>query len=216
MIDYTKQVAPGRRRISAEARREEIVAAALELAARQGPEKTTTAHMARAVGVTQGAIFRHFPTKDAIWTAAIEWVRGRVMRVIGEAAADGTDPLDALEKVFHAHIAFVAEHPGIPRLMFSHLRHSGDSRVKQLMQEMMAGYEARIVAILQAAKGAGQVAPDLDEQAAATLFLGMFQGLVMQAQAFGARRQLVAQARKVFPVFLDGVRRRDPNHEVKQ
>lgn len=195
--------------MSAEARREEIVSAALYLAARQGAEKTTTQDMAEAVGVTQGAIFRHFPTKDAIWVAAIEWVRSQVMRVVMEAAALGADPLDSLEKVFYAHVAFVAKHPGIPRLLFSELRNSRDTSLKQVLQELMSGYERKIVSILQDAKRADLVEPDLDEAGAATLFLGMIQGLVMQAQAFGAKRQLVAQAQKAFPIYLKGVRIRD-------
>lgn len=195
-----------KRRLSAEARREEIISAALALAARQGPEKTTTEDMAQAVGVTQGAIFRHFPTKDAVWVAAVEWACGKVMQVVAEAAAQGADPLDSLEKVFHAHVAFVARHPGIPRLLFSELRNSRDTRLKQLLQELMSGYEGKIVSMLQDAKQAGLTGPELDEEAAALLFLGTIQGLVMQAQAFGKKRLLVDLGRKVFPIYLRGIR----------
>ena len=197
-----------RRRLSAEARRDEIVVAALDLAAEQGVEKTTTQHMASAIGVTQGAIFRHFPTKDAIWLAVMEWVRGRVTQVIEDAASEGVDALDKLEKVFHAHVAFIARHPGIPRVLFSELRHSGDSRLKQLLQQVMAGYENRIVQILDEGRQSGLIDPGLDVRAAATLFLGMFQGLVLQASAFGDKRRLAAQAKDVFPVFLQGIRKR--------
>lgn len=167
---------------------------------------TTTENMAKAVGLTQGAIFRHFPTKDAIWVAAIEWVRDQVMRIVGDAAALGRDPLDALEKIFHAHIAFIASHPGAPRLLFSELRNSRDTRLKHLIQELMSGYEARIVSILHEARGCGLVAESLDEQGAATLFLAMLQGLVMQGSAFGSRRRLIDQGRKIFPLYLAGIR----------
>lgn len=205
MIDSNKNVLKGRR-LSAEARREEIVSAALELAARRGPETTTTEDMAEAVGLTQGAIFRHFPTKDAIWLAVIEWVRGQVMRIVDDAAARGSDPFDSLEKIFHAHIAFIARHPGIPRLLFSELRNSRDTRLKHLIQELVAGYEARIIAILEEAASSGLAAAPLDAQSAATLFLAMLQGLVMQGSTFGGKRQLAGQARKIFPIYLAGIR----------
>jgi len=63
-----------RQRLSAEERQEEIIKAAVELVGEQSVDKVTTQDMARAVGVTQGAIFRHFPTKDMIWLGVIHWV----------------------------------------------------------------------------------------------------------------------------------------------
>jgi AcrR family transcriptional regulator len=66
---------PQRKRLGADERREEIIRVTLELAADQGPDDVTTQDMAQAMGVTQGAVFRHFPSKDAIWLAVMQWVR---------------------------------------------------------------------------------------------------------------------------------------------
>ena len=48
-------------------RQAELVAAALALAAVRSPAEVTTAALAQAVGITQGAVFRHFESKQAIW-----------------------------------------------------------------------------------------------------------------------------------------------------
>ena len=85
-----------RQRLPAEERQEEIIKAAVELAGEQGVDDVTTQDMANAVGITQGAIFRHFPTKDMIWLAVVHWVRGRLMSVVDMAADQGSDPLDSL------------------------------------------------------------------------------------------------------------------------
>jgi len=71
------------------------------------------------MGLTQGAIFRHFPSKDAIWLAAMGWIRERLMGVLGVATDGASDPLDALERMFYAHVGFIAKHPAIPRMVFS-------------------------------------------------------------------------------------------------
>ena len=55
-----------RKRLGADERREEIIRVTLELAARQGVDDVTTQDMAQAMGVTQGAVFRHFPSKEAL------------------------------------------------------------------------------------------------------------------------------------------------------
>jgi len=195
-----------RRRLRAEARQSEIVRVALDLAAARGVEKTTTQAMADAMGLTQGAVFRHFPTKDAIWLAVMEWVRAELGRVVGEAIAASVDPFDALERVLLAHVGFVARHPGVPRLLFAELEDARDTRLKQLIQQVMSGYERRIARLVAEAKARRLTDPRIDEANAATLFLGMVQGLVMQASVFGDRRPMLAQARKVFPLFLAAIR----------
>ena len=53
----------------AEDRKTDIVEALLRLADQIGPDRLTTNDIAREVGVTQAAIFRHFPTKAELWSA---------------------------------------------------------------------------------------------------------------------------------------------------
>ena len=73
-------------RLPTEERQAEIVAAALKLARDISPVSITTSDIAAAIGVSQGAVFKHFPTKDAIWLAAMEWVRERLLAKLDEAA----------------------------------------------------------------------------------------------------------------------------------
>jgi hypothetical protein len=134
------------------------------------------------------------------------WVRDELGRVVGDAIAGSSDPLDALERGLFAHVGFVARHPGIPRLLFAELEDARDTRLKQLIQQVMTGYEQRIAGLVAAAKAQGLADARVDDANAATLYLGMVQGLVMQASVFGDRRPLLAQARKVFPLFRAALR----------
>ena len=56
----------------AEDRKADIVEALLRLADRIGPDRLTTNDIAREVGVTQAAIFRHYPSKADLWSAVGE------------------------------------------------------------------------------------------------------------------------------------------------
>ena len=197
-----------KRRLSTEERQSEIIRVAVDLAADKGVDSVTTQDMADAMHLTQGAIFRHFATKDDIWVAVIEWVRERLMKVLDKAAADATDPLDAIERMFSAHITFVSKHPAIPRLLFSELLHKKNSKLRQLIEGIISGYETKISGLLEAAKSQSLVSDDLDSQSAAVLYIGMIQGLVMQSSIFGGKRSLQHQAEKTFPIFLHGIKTR--------
>jgi AcrR family transcriptional regulator len=196
---------PLRKRLGADERREEIIRVTLELAAKQGVDDVTTQDMAQAMGVTQGAVFRHFPSKDAIWLAVMQWVRERLMGVLGRAAATGRDPLDALERMFFAHIDFIAAHPAIPRVLLSEHLHGRSPALRKLVTEIMLGYEAKIAGLLNSAQTQGLARGDLDTHAAATLYIGMIQGLVLQMSILRGQRTLAAEAARTFPVFLQAI-----------
>jgi len=98
-------------RLPTEERQAEIVAAALMLARESSPVSITTSDIAAANGVTQGAMFKHFPTKDAIWLAAMKWVRERLLLKLDETARAQASAPQRLEAVFRAHVAFVIAHP---------------------------------------------------------------------------------------------------------
>ncbi len=130
-----------KRRLPTEERQSEIIRVAVHLAAEKGIDSVTTQDMADAMKVTQGAIFKHFPTKDDIWLSVIQWIRGRLMAVLEKAASEATDPINAIERMFFAHIAFIGKHPAIPRLLFSEMLHKKNN--KQLQQQRLQPLQAQ-------------------------------------------------------------------------
>jgi TetR/AcrR family transcriptional regulator len=193
-------------RLPTQERQIEIVAAALRLSRDRSPALITTSDIAAAVGVTQGAVFKHFPTKQAIWIAAMAWVREQLLGALTLAAQDTPTPLAGLEAVFDAHVAFVASHPGVPRLIFHELQQPADSEVKQEVRALLQAYRKLLTDLLDSAVARGQAPADLDREAAATLFVGIVQGLVMQSMLSGNPATLKAQARRVFAIYLRGIR----------
>ncbi len=196
---------PARQRLSTEERQDEIVKAAVELAATQGMDNVTTQGIADAIGVTQGAIFRHFPTKDTIWLAVVHWVRARLLSVIDRAASQASDPLDAMKRIFFAHVAFAEKNPALPRLLLA-----TNPQLKRLTQELLDGYELKLTGLLADARALGLVRADLDDEAAAALFIGIIQGLVMRYLAIGPRKSLPGEAKRWFPIFLAGIGASEP------
>lgn len=192
-------------RLPTEERQAEIVTAALELARQTSPALITTSDIAAGVGVTQGALFKHFPTKDAIWLAAMGWVRQQLLRRLEESANKAASPMDALAGMFKAHVGFVASHPGVPRFIFHELQRSADSPVKQEVRKLLQAYRRLLRQQLDAAVKAGQVSPHVDLEAAATLFVGVVQGLVMQSMLSGNPAAIKSQADVVFAIYRRGI-----------
>lgn len=206
-MSITTPPQPVTSRLPTEARQVEIVAAALRLAQDCSPAAITTTDLARAVGLSQGALFKHFPTKDAVWLAAMTWVAENLQRTLNEAAQQATTPLAALRCVFEAHVDFVVANPGVPRVIFHELQQTADSPLKQQVRGLLQGYRQLLIRLLKSAVLRGDAPDDLDESAAAILFVGIVQGLVMQSMLSGQISSMRDDAPRVFNLYLSGIRK---------
>jgi TetR/AcrR family transcriptional regulator len=192
--------------LSADERRAATVDAVVELAAKQNPSEITTTAIAKQMGVTQGALFKHFPTKDAILQAVMEFVADRLLSRVDKAARAASSPVAAIEAIFMAHAEFVVENPGVPRMMFGELQHAKPTAAKRMAQTLICRYGERLHGLIEEGQAAGELSSDLDTGAAATLFIGTIQGLVMQSMLAGDVELVRKGAPGVFAIFLRGIR----------
>ena len=193
------------RHLPADERRAATVAALIELAAQQNPSDITTAAIAERMGLTQGALFRHFPSKDAILEATMAWVSERLLARVDKAARGAASPLGALEAMFMAHIDFVARHPGVPRMLFGELQRPGDTPPKRLVRRLIQQYGVRLRGVIEAGKAQGEIDATLDADAAVVLFIGTIQGLVMQSLLSGKVKQIRRAAPGAFAIYRRGI-----------
>ena len=196
---------PPNSRQSTESRQAEIIATMLALAAERNPADLTTTDIAKAMGVTQGALFRHFPSKEAIRLAVAEWVEANLMARLGAARQVAPDALQGLEAMFLAHVQFIREFPGVPRFVFAELQQPGDSPVRQRVQKIMQRHRQTVAEVLESAKATQLIRHDLDCRAAAGLFLGAIQGLVVQAMLGEALAEIDERALGVWRLYLCGL-----------
>jgi AcrR family transcriptional regulator len=191
--------------LTADERRAATVQAVVDLAAEQNPSDITTTAIAQRMGLTQGALFRHFPSKEAILQAVMSWVTERLLARVEKAAAGTASPVAALEAVFMTHIDFVTEHPGVPRIIFGELQRPGETPLKQMVQALIRRYGERLRRLLEAGKAQGELDTGLDADAAATLFIGTIQGLVMQSLLAGDVARIRRDAPVVFAIYRRGI-----------
>ena len=184
--------------LPADQRRAEIIDAVVALAAERNPDGITTAAIAERLGLTQGALFRHFPTKQAIWASVMGWVADTLLARLEHAASGQRAPLDTLEALFGAHVAFVVEHPGIPRMLFGELQNPVETPAKQLVQTLLQRYAERLVRLVEAGRRDGSIAAEIEARVAALLFIGSLQGLVMQSLLAGDVARMAQDAPRVF------------------
>ncbi len=187
----------GELRRASEVRQVELVDAALQIIATRGIAALTTRSLAAEVGLSSGAIFRHFASLDAL----LEAVVGRV-----ESVLDSTyppielPPRERLERFVEARSAAVGSQLGILRLVVSEqfllaLPAHSSARLSACIQKT----RAFVLGCVREGQAAGAIRTDLDASALAVVVLGTTQLLAL---APWAPRRRPAEARAVRGALL--------------
>ena len=164
----------GIKKESTEVRKEQIVKAALELIGEDGIQGLTTSGIAKAVGISEANIYRHFKNKDAILTATVEDLEDNISNILKKVTTREISPLDKLAEIFKLHLSHIQENKGVPRLVFSselHFRQDLRDRLSSLIDR----YLKMLTGILEQGIKGGSVKFGTDSTAMAGVYVGMIQ-----------------------------------------
>lgn len=193
--------------LKSEERQAATIDSVVELAGDNNPSEITTSQIAEKMGVTQGAIFRHFPTKSAIWTAVMDSVSRRLLGRVEDAAAEHADPIEALRAMFTAHVEFVSAHPGVPRIVFGELQRREDTVAKTAVRSLLSRYAVVIEMQVKRGQAMGLIRPEVEPPALANLYIGTIQGLVIGAMLDREKIDLATLAPGAFDLIEHAIRR---------
>src|SRR5436305_11903624 len=98
-------------------RREEILEAAVRLFAKHGYPETDMQVLADTLGVGKGTLYRYFPSKEALFLAAVDRLMRQLVEHVQAAATPVADPLERVAVAVHAFLSFCAERPEFVELL---------------------------------------------------------------------------------------------------
>lgn len=161
---------PHASRKPAEDRRREIADAALRVIAAGGLGRFTSLAIAREVGLTDAALFRHFPSKDAIVDAAVD----RVEEILFEGfPPEGDDPLGRLGAFFRRRVGAIRANPGVSRLVATdELAKAGSAEAVRRVAEFRRRSTGFVRECLSEAEQRGLLGPGVGVEEASVIVIG--------------------------------------------
>ncbi|MEM1332411.1 MAG: TetR/AcrR family transcriptional regulator [Actinomycetota bacterium] len=170
-------------RLPATARREQILAVALDVFASSGFHGASMNDIAEAAGVTKPVLYQHFDSKRDLYQALLEDVGTRLLESIAKATAEATDGKSTTALGFQAYFRWVADDHDAFRLLFG-AGTASDDEFSAVIKRVNSEAAAAIAPLIDA---------DLDDDTRRTLASALV-GL-----AEGASRQLVLKGRDFDP-----------------
>ena len=171
-----------RSRKTTEIRREEILRAALSIVEQQGLDNLNTNAIASVIQLVPSAIYRHFKNKEEIIAALIDFIGERLQQNLQQATAQEGTALARLKNLVELHVKLLQEEPAIPRILYFLISSERNQELKQKMLTEINAYVYETKKLLLQGKKAGEINQAVDVTAAAMMFLGMIQPLVILSQ----------------------------------
>ncbi|MEW6142775.1 MAG: TetR/AcrR family transcriptional regulator [Chloroflexota bacterium] len=163
---------------STEVRQKQIVNAARKLIIRYGSEHVTVRRIAREVGFSEGAIYRHFKSKKDILALLADHIEDSLLEDITHSGTADRTPLETLDFILKSHLSAVEQRRGISFQVIAEIVSLGDRNLNRKISGTIDKYIGHLKGLLQEAVRAGQIRNDVDLDAAAMVLFGMIQGLV--------------------------------------
>lgn len=196
-------------RQSADERKAQIVAEVLRLADEIGPDRLSTTDVARAIGLSQPAIFRHFPTKGALWLAVAEDIADRLQSYWAAAEAGATGPQARLKALIGAQLTAIAETPALPSILFSRELQVDNPALREVFRGLLGAFQGRLVAVIRDLQAAGDLKRDVIPEDVAILLTSLVQGVAIR-WTLGARGfALVPEGFRLFDVQMELLRAKE-------
>jgi AcrR family transcriptional regulator len=152
-----------RKRLSAQARRELIEQAALEVFAERGYHGASIDEIARRAGVTAPVIYDHFASKVDLHKRLLERTRDELLDMWREQLSGDEPAEERIPRAIEAWARYVEDHPYAPRMYFHET--TGVPEIKGFYERTQAQGRAALGAVLGGEPGATTVAGSPDAEA---------------------------------------------------
>ena len=168
-----------KKRENTEVRQQQIINAAGSLIFKYGSEHLTVKKIAKEVGISEAAIYRHFKSKKSILSFLLRHIEEALLRDISpESAGTGPVTLDTIEKIIRNHFSMISMRKGISFQVIAEIISLGDRKLNKQASQTIDKYISRLKELLVEGRRDGAVREDIDMEASATMLFTFIQGLV--------------------------------------
>ena len=165
------------KRRSTAIRKQQIIDAARKLIIKKGSEHLTVRAMAKEVGLTEAAIYRHFKSKREILSFLMNHIMDTMLHDVERTATENSPSLDTIDQALKQHLSEIEQRKGMSFQIIAEIISLGDKKLNKDVYEKLNAYIDRLKHLLSEGVRSGSVKEDIDLGASALLLFGMIQGL---------------------------------------
>ena len=197
------------KRRSTAIRKQQIIDAARKLIIKKGSEHLTVRAMAKEVGLTEAAIYRHFKSKREILSFLMNHIMDTMLHDVERTAIENSPSLDTIDQALKQHLSEIEQRKGMSFQIIAEIISLGDKKLNKDVYEKLNVYIDRLKHLLSEGVRSGSVKEDIDLGASALLLFGMIQGLANIWALSGYSFDLSEKYESLWAVYRQAIKSRN-------
>jgi TetR/AcrR family transcriptional regulator len=185
-------------------RRQHILEALAHMLEASPGERITTAGLAREVGVSEAALYRHFPSKSKMFEGLIEFIEETVFSRVSLIMVEEQTALSRCEKIIHLLLTFAERNPGISRILVGDVLTGETERLRVRVGQFYDRLETQLKQILREAELREGVRTSVPVSVSAGMLMAVMEGRVGQFVRSEFRRKPTEFWGEWWPVLMEG------------
>ncbi len=161
-------------------RKEQILQALARMLETAPGERITTAALAKEVGVSEAALYRHFPSKARMFEGLIKFIEDTLFQRISRILKEESSAEQRCQKILTLLLTFSDKNPGMTRLLTGDALAGETERLRERIAQFFDRYEAQLKQVLREAQIRENMKPTISAAALANLLLASCEGRLIQ------------------------------------
>lgn len=161
-------------------RREQILQVLASMLEQHPGGRITTAALAAEVGVSEAALYRHFPSKARMFEGLIVYIEESLFTRITKITSEPGSALSQCEKIVYLVLAFAEKNPGISRILNGDALNGETDRLRTRVSQIMDRLETQLRQVLRDAELKEGLRTQVTTSSSASVLLAFMEGKISQ------------------------------------
>lgn len=143
-------------------------------------QRITTAKLAAEVGVSEAALYRHFPSKARMFEGLIEFIEETLFSRINKILAEEKNTANRCQLILHLLLGFAEKNPGITRILNGDALTGEQERLRARIAQLFDRLEMQLKQVLRERRLHESANPSVDESLVANMLICFADGKINQ------------------------------------
>ena len=175
-------------------RQQEIIDVSLDIISTKGIQGLTIKNLAKRIGISEPAIYRHYDNKISILLAILDYFKTSGELLFGNLDSLATSPLKKIEAIFQGYFNAFRQNPSLVTVIFSEEIFRNEPMLQQKITDIMDKNSAVIKSLVVEGQAKGEIKPDIESKYLTLIIIGSLRMMVKKWQmgdkAFNHREEV--------------------------
>jgi TetR/AcrR family transcriptional regulator len=185
-------------------RRQQILEALAQMLEASPGSRITTAGLAKQVGVSEAALYRHFPSKSKMFEGLIEFIEDTLFSRINIILGEESTAAKRCEKMLMLLLVFAERNPGLTRILTGDALAGESERLHLRVAQLFDRFETQLKQVIREAEMREGLRPSIPLPAAANLLMACAEGRISQFVRSSFQRPPTTDWKRQWDLLMDG------------